>query len=96
MDDAQPLTVVSVEGVPERIDASVRESGEDASVGAFHVGIGISALLVALGGVLGLVGIRNPRRRVAAADCAGGQLAGHPREGASQSPCDWDAAAARG
>ena len=62
----QPLTVVSVEGVPERIDASVRESGEDASVGAFHVGIGISTVLVALGGILGLVGIRNPtapRRR---------------------------------
>ena len=90
----QPLTVVSVEGVPERIDASVRESGEDASVGAFHVGIGISTVLVALGGILGLVGIRNPRRRVAAADCAGGQIAGHPREGANQSPCDWDAAAA--
>ncbi len=82
VEDAQPLTVVSVEGVPERIDASVRESGEDASVGAFHVGIGISARLVALGGVLGLVGIRNPRRRVAAADCAGGQIAGHPREAA--------------
>ena len=94
VDDAQPLTVVSVEGVPERIDASVRESGEDASVGAFHVGIGISTGLVALGGILGLAGIRNPRRRVAAADCAGGQIAGHPREGASQSPCDWDAAAA--
>ena len=72
-------------GCPPAIDASVRESGEDASVGAFHVGIGISTVLVALGGILGLVGIRNPRRRVAAADCAGGQIAGHPREGASTS-----------
>jgi hypothetical protein len=59
-------------------------------VGAFRVGVLISTLLVALGGVLGLLGIRNPRREVAAADCPGGQFAGHPREGARQSPCDWD------
>ena len=42
-----------------------------------------------LGGVLGLLGIENPRRRVAAEDCAGGQLTGVPNEGARQSPCDW-------
>jgi hypothetical protein len=54
------------------------------------VGVGISTALVALGGILGLVGIRNPRRKVAAADCPGGQFAGHPREGTRQSPCDWD------
>jgi hypothetical protein len=53
------------------------------------VGIGIATVLVALGGVLGLVGIRNPRRRVEAEDCPGGQLAGVPKEGARQSPCDW-------
>jgi EmrB/QacA subfamily drug resistance transporter len=85
----QPLAEVSVDGVPEDVRASVREAGEDASVGAFRVGIGISTALVALGGVLGLVGIRNPRRRVEAADCPGGQLVGHPREGTRQSPCDW-------
>jgi hypothetical protein len=85
----QPLTAVSVEGVPEEVRTSVREAGEDASVTAFRVGIGISTVLVALGGVLGLLGIRNPRRRVEAADCPGGQLVGHPREGARQSPCDW-------
>ena len=85
----QPLAEVSVDGVPEDVRASVREAGEDASVGAFRVGIGISTALVALGGVLGLVGIRNPRRRVEAADCPGGQLVGHPREGTRHSPCDW-------
>jgi len=88
----QPLTVVTVEGVPEEVQAAVREGTEDASVGAFRVGIGIATVLVALGGVLGLAGIRNPRRRVAASDCPGGQLVGHPREGARQSPCDWAAA----
>ena len=86
----QPLAIVEPEGVPEDVAASVREGAEDASVGAFRVGVAISTVLVALGGVLGLVGIRNPRRRVSAAECPGGQLAGHPREGTRQSPCDWD------
>jgi EmrB/QacA subfamily drug resistance transporter len=86
----QPLAAVQVQGVPEDVQASVREAAADASVAAFHVGIGISTGLVGLGGILGLVGIQNPRRRVPAADCPGGQLAGQPREGARQSPCDWD------
>jgi EmrB/QacA subfamily drug resistance transporter len=86
----QPLAAVEVEGVPEDVATSVREAAEDASVTAFRVGVAISTALVALGGILGLLGIRNPRRRVPAADCPGGQLAGHPQEGAKQSPCDWD------
>src|ERR687895_365865 len=86
----QPLAAVEVQGVPEVVRASVRDAAEDASVGAFRVGVGIATALVALGGVLGLVGIQNPRRRVSAADCPGGQLAGHPREATRQSPCDWD------
>jgi hypothetical protein len=85
----QPLASISVEGVPEGERASLSEAGEDASVGAFRMGLGIATALVTLGGLLGLVGIRNPRRRVEAADCPGGQLVGHPREGARQSPCDW-------
>jgi EmrB/QacA subfamily drug resistance transporter len=86
----QPLAVVEVSGVPDDVAASVRESAKDASVSAFHVGLGIATALVALGGILGLIGITNPRRKVAAADCPGGQLVGHPRDGARQSPCDWD------
>jgi EmrB/QacA subfamily drug resistance transporter len=87
--ERQPLSTVSVQGVPEDVQASVRESAEDASVGAFHVGLGIAAALVALGGVLGLVAITNVRRKVAAADCPGGQLVGQPEDATRQSPCDW-------
>jgi len=53
-----------------------------ASVEAFHVGVGISATLVALGGLLGLSGIRNPQRVVRSEDCAGGQFAGQPIDAA--------------
>jgi hypothetical protein len=85
----QPLSTVAVQGVPENVRASVREAAEDASVQAFRAGLGIATALVALGGLLGLIGITNPRRRVDAADCPGGQLAGQPREATRQSPCDW-------
>ncbi len=63
---------------PASAGPEVVSAVESASVHAFHVGIGISATLVALGGLLGLVGIRNPKREVSCADCAGGQLAGQP------------------
>jgi EmrB/QacA subfamily drug resistance transporter len=85
----QPLAQVTVQGVPPGVQEVVAHAAQDASVTAFRVGIGIATALVALGGLLGLAGIRNPRRKVDAEDCAGGQFAGVPREGARQSPCDW-------
>ena len=56
--------------------------GSDASVGAFHMAMAISAGLVFFGGVLGLIGIRNPRREVKCAECPGGQLVGSSAEAA--------------
>ena len=53
-----------------------------ASVDAFHVAIVICAALVAGGGAVAAVGIENPRRKVKAAECPGGQLAGCPRPAA--------------
>jgi EmrB/QacA subfamily drug resistance transporter len=69
---------------PGETGVEVAAAVEDASVHAFHVGIGIAAVLVALGGVLGLVAIRNPRREVRCEDCAGGQLAGQPADAARE------------
>jgi EmrB/QacA subfamily drug resistance transporter len=72
------IAQADVRGVPAAERPLVRRAVSDASVHAFRMGIGTSAVLVALGGLLGLVGIVNPRRTVNCEDCAGGQLAGQP------------------
>jgi EmrB/QacA subfamily drug resistance transporter len=92
----QPLARIVVPGLPGGLQAEVSDAGEAASVRAFRMGIGIATGLVALGGVLGLVGIVNPRRRVDAEDCPGGQLVGVTEEAARQSPCDWQREAEAG
>jgi EmrB/QacA subfamily drug resistance transporter len=69
-----------------RTGAAVASAVQSASVEAFRLGVGISAALVALGGVLGLLGITNPRRSVPCADCAGGQLAGQPVDAGRRRP----------
>lgn len=56
--------------------------GGSLDLGGFRVALGFALGLLVLGGVIGLLFIRNPRRSVAAADCAGGQLAGAPAEAA--------------
>jgi hypothetical protein len=63
IEQARKETLANIPGIPE-----VRQASEH----AYHVGIGVSAALVALGGILGLAGIRNPRREVKCADCAEG------------------------
>jgi EmrB/QacA subfamily drug resistance transporter len=45
----------------------------------FRVAVAFSVVLLALGGVIGLLRIRNPRRDVRAEDCPGGQFAGQPK-----------------
>jgi EmrB/QacA subfamily drug resistance transporter len=77
-------TLAVVSGVPESITASVH---------AFHVGVGVCAGLVGFGGVLGLVGIRNPRRAVRCEDCASGA---HSVQSPHPSPIDREPAAATG
>jgi EmrB/QacA subfamily drug resistance transporter len=53
------------------------------SVDAFREAMLICAVLVASGGVIAAFGIENPRRRVKAEECPGGQLAGAPRPAAA-------------
>jgi EmrB/QacA subfamily drug resistance transporter len=87
--EKQPLAQVSADEAPLALRARLEEASQDASVDAFHMAIAIATVLVALGGVLGLAGIVNPRRDVKASDCPGGQLVGASAEAARSSPCDW-------
>jgi len=50
------------------------------------MGLGMSAALVGIGGILGLALVRTPRREVSCAACAGGQLAGAPADAARERP----------
>ena len=47
-----------------------------ASLHAFHQSVLIAAVLVAAGGLVGVIGVRNPTREIPAEECAGGQLVG--------------------
>lgn len=79
---ANPLVRPRLEGLPAADAREVATAVEDASVSGFRLGMGVSAGLVILGGILGAFGIVNPRRRVSAHDCPGGPLVGHPQEAA--------------
>jgi EmrB/QacA subfamily drug resistance transporter len=78
----QPLGRPSVAGLPREQGRRLSDAAAAASVSSFHLGLGIAAALVAAGGVLGGVGIVNPRREVAAAECAGGQFVGAAKDAA--------------
>jgi len=80
--EKQPLARVTASDVPAAMQARLNTASRDASIQAFHLAIGIAAGLVALGGVLGLAGIVNPRREVRASGCPGGQLVGATVEAA--------------
>ena len=78
------LARADVSGLPPREAVVIASATEDAAVTAFHTGMGISASLVALGGLLGLALVRSPRREVSCAGCPGGQLAGAPLDAARE------------
>jgi EmrB/QacA subfamily drug resistance transporter len=82
--EAKQLTLgrPSVAGLPPREAAAITVASGQSSLEAFRVGIGVAGGLVILGGLIGAVGIRNPRRVVQARQCAGGQLAGAPLDAA--------------
>jgi len=64
--------------------ASDNFAADQRSVHAFHEAVVICGALVAAGGLVGLIGITNARRTVAAARCSGGHLAGAPEAAAER------------
>jgi EmrB/QacA subfamily drug resistance transporter len=74
-----PLGRPDVHGLISTQASALTHAAEQASLHSFHLGMAIAGLLVAVGGVVGVVGIRNPQApSVHAADCPGGQLVGSP------------------
>jgi EmrB/QacA subfamily drug resistance transporter len=82
--------VAGARGVPAPERARVDHALTDASVHAFHVGIGIAGGLAVLGGLISLAGIRDPRRdepaEVACESCPGGALVGASRDAQPPQP----------
>jgi EmrB/QacA subfamily drug resistance transporter len=74
-----PLGVPEVHGLPASQAQVIRHAAEQASLHSFHLGLAIAGALVAVGGLAGVIGVRNPGREVAAEGCAGGQLVGASR-----------------
>jgi hypothetical protein len=71
-----PLGRPDVHALPSVQAHALSRAAEAASLHSFHLGLAIAAALVAVGGLVGVAGIRNPQVDVRAADCAGGQLVG--------------------
>jgi EmrB/QacA subfamily drug resistance transporter len=88
----RPLAITRPDDVQPQERQALEAASRDASVDAFHVGIGISALITIAGGLIAAVGIENPRRRTHAEQCAGGQMygapehAGHPHRATEPAP----------
>ena len=78
-----PLGRPSVHGMPSAQAHAVTKAAEAASLHSFHLGVAIAAALVALGGIVGGLGVRNPSKQeeqICAESCAGGQLVGASSE----------------
>lgn len=71
-----PLGRPDTAGLPQAQASAIAVAADEASLKSFHLGLGIAALLVAAGGVVGAIGVRNPKRAVSAEECEGGQLVG--------------------
>ena len=70
-----PLGRPDVHGMVSAQASALTKAAEQASLHSFHLGMAIAGVLVAVGGVVGVVGIRNPKSEVPAEAC-GGQLVG--------------------
>ncbi len=78
-----PLGLPTLHGMPSAQAHAIRTAAEGASLHSFHLGMVIAAVLVAIGGIVGVAGIRNPRKEeeeIHAESCPGGQLVGASSE----------------
>jgi hypothetical protein len=76
-----PLGSPNVHGLASDQAHAITRAAEQASLHSFHLGMMIAAVLVAAGGIAGVLGIRNPETEdVHAESCAGGQLVGASSE----------------
>ena len=75
-----PLGRPDIHGLPPLQGRAVASAAEQASLHSFHLGMAIAAALVAGGGVVGALGIRNPGHEPHAASCPAGQLVGASSE----------------
>jgi EmrB/QacA subfamily drug resistance transporter len=80
-----PLGRPDVHGLIGTQASALTHAAEQASLHSFHLGMAIAGLLVAAGGVVGVVGIRNPQGEIPAESCPGGQLVGASSEVAALS-----------
>jgi EmrB/QacA subfamily drug resistance transporter len=71
-----PLGRPDVHGLLSTQASALTRAAEQASLHSFHLGMAIAGVLVAVGGIVGVVGIRNPKGEVPAETCPGGQLVG--------------------
>jgi EmrB/QacA subfamily drug resistance transporter len=81
-----PLGRPDVHTLPAGQARVLTHAAEQASLHSFHVGMAIAAVLLAVGGLIGAAGIRNPRGVVAAKSCATGQLIGTGRDITQKAP----------
>jgi hypothetical protein len=74
------LSPVDVAGLPAADRGLVATAVRDAGVETFHLSAVIGAGMLIAAGLLGGIGLRNPRRATQAEQCPGGQLVGAPEE----------------
>lgn len=74
----------SAPGTPAPERARVDAALTDASLTGFRVGIGLAGGLALVGGVISLIGIRDPRREVPCESCPGGAIVGATTESRSE------------
>jgi len=70
------LGLPDVRGLPPGQAHALTSAAQAASLHSFHLGLAVAAALVAIGGIVGAVAIRNPGRAVEAEHCEGGALVG--------------------